>query len=354
MRRSYILTSAAAGLLAFGTSCGNVTQTREQMPNVQVYEVESSGATTSTEFPGRVKAAEELNIAFKLSGTLQRVYVKEGDHIVKGQIIAQLDPRDYQTQLDAVEGEYMSIKSEAERVIALYADSVATAAAYDKARFGLQQISAKYKNAQDQLEDTKLFSPFDGYVQECLFDTPSVVAAGMPVVILVSSKTPEIEINIPASTYVHRKEIVSLQTSFDFIDSKEIPLGFVSITPKANANQLYTVRLSIPSNLSQLPSPGMSAMVKVTQKVSDDEMVEIPSSALFEDNGESYVWIYQDGVVNPRQVSVRSLHISGRAVISEGIDAGEEVVTSGVHSLKSGQKVNRMPQASKTNVGGLL
>lgn len=355
MKGLSIAAATVAALTLTLSSCRSAGEKTQTIANVQIAPVQGTGITTVTEFPGRVKAAEEVNIAFKLSGTLQKVYVKEGSRVRKGQIIAELDSRDYQTQLQAVEGEYLSVKSEAERVIGLYADSVATEAAYDKARYGLQQITAKYKNAQDQLADTKVYAPFDGFVQDCLFDAPTIVAAGMPVVILVSSKDPEIEINIPAATYIHRYDIVSLSTAFDFIEDKNIPLSLVSITPKANANQLYTMRLGLPSGLKPLPSPGMSAMVKVGQKVAEDDMEEIPASALFEKNGRSFVWIYsEDGTVSAREVVVRSLHIAGTATIFEGLQTGEKVVISGVHSLKEGEKVKLLPEVTDTNVGGLL
>lgn len=351
----YILAAAMAAMTLAGTSCKRARTSADSTANVQVSKAEATGAVTVTEFPGRVKASEEVNISFKLSGTLQRVFVKEGNHVTKGQVLAQLDPRDYQVQLDAVEAEYQSVKAEAERIIDLYKDSVATAAAYDKARFGLQQISAKYQNAKDQLADTKVRAPFDGYVQECLFDTPTVIGAGTPVIILVSSKIPEIEINIPAVTYIHRYDIVSLETSFDFAGEGTIPLGLVSVTPKANANQLYTVRLSLPAGINPMPSPGMSAMVQVGQRISDNDMVRIPASALFEKDGRSQVWIYsEDGSVRQREVQVRSLHVSGSAVIASGLEPGENVVSSGVHSLKDGQKVKLMGAPSSTNIGGLL
>ena len=120
-----------------------------------------------------------------------------------------MDPRDYELQLQAVEAEYLSIKAEAERVMALYDQNVATADAYDKARYGLQQITAKYENARNQLADTKLYAPFDGYVKRRRFDPPTVVAAGMPVITFLSGKNPEVELFIPASTYIRRREIAS-------------------------------------------------------------------------------------------------------------------------------------------------
>ena len=246
MRKNYVITCLFMGLLLLNSSCHSKQTEETDTANVRLFMVENAGATSVQEFPGRVKAAEEVNMAFKISGTLMNVYVEEGSRVSKGQLVAEIDPRDYQVQLDAIKAEYMNVKSEAERVIALYADSVSTADAYDKARFGLQQIAAKYENAQNQLADTKIYAPFNGYVQKRLFDPPTVVAAGMPIVTIVSGGKQEIEINIPASTYIHRNKMESFYASFDFMPNQKVPLRLISIAPKANANQLYTVRLSIP------------------------------------------------------------------------------------------------------------
>lgn len=145
-------------------SCGSRQAVEEKVTSVRLFTVENSGTVSVQDFPGQVVAAEEVNLAFKVGGTLMHVYVEEGDKVKKGELVAEMDSRDYQVQLDATEAEYMRIKSEADRVIALYADSVSTADAYDKARYGLKQIAAKYENARNQLADTKIYAPFDGYV----------------------------------------------------------------------------------------------------------------------------------------------------------------------------------------------
>jgi len=208
-------------LLLLNSSCHSKRTESTDKTNVKLVMVKNAGPSSVQEFPGRVKAAEEVNMAFKISGTLMNVYVEEGSRVNRGQLIAEIDPRDYRVQLDATEAEYMKVKSEAERVISLYDDSVSTADAYDKARFGLRQITAKYENARNQLADTKIYAPFNGYVQKRLFDPPTVVAAGMPVVTLVSEGKQEIEINIPASTYIHRHEMMSFHASFDYINGKK-------------------------------------------------------------------------------------------------------------------------------------
>ena len=79
-------------------------------------------------------------------------------------------------KLQATEAEYNQIKGEAQRVMALYQENGTTPNANDKARYGLEQIEAKYKNHRDQLEYTRMYAPFDGFVQKRLFDSHETVA----------------------------------------------------------------------------------------------------------------------------------------------------------------------------------
>lgn len=343
-------------LLLIETSCGSRGTEKSEISNVKLFTVRRADMASVQNFPGRVMASEEVNMAFKVNGTLSQVYVNDGSKIRKGQLLAETDPRDYKVQKDAAEAEYMSVKSEAERVMALYADSVSTADAYDKARFGLKQVTAKYENAMNQLEDTKIYAPFDGFVQRRLLDPPAVIAAGMPVMTIISDGNLEIEINIPASTYLRRNDIVSFSTSFDFIPEQDVNLGLISIAHKANANQLYTVRLAVPEGLSSMPSPGMNAMVNIEFKDEGDVKTLVPSSALFNKDGKSYVWIYDEkkGIIVQRAVSVERLDTEGNAIVTQGIFAGERIVHVGVHKLIDGQKVKPLASETETNIGGLL
>ena len=220
----------------FLVGCGQRQHT-EQVTLVRIDTVKTANTCDILEFPARVQAAGEVHLAFKIPGTLQRIYVDDGAFVRQGELVAEMDPRDYELQLQAVEAEYLSIKAEAERVMALYDQNVATADAYDKARYGLQQITAKYENARNQLADTKLYAPFDGYVKRRRFDPPTVVAAGMPVITFLSGKNPEVELFIPASTYIRRREIASFAAVFDFLQGQKIPLRLLHVDPSATARE---------------------------------------------------------------------------------------------------------------------
>lgn len=315
--------------------------------------VESASSTHITTYPGRTQAAETANVAFRVSGTLASLSVHEGDHVRRGQVIARMDDRDYRTQLQATEAEYAQVKAEAERVMNLYRDSVMAASTYDKARYGLQQMEQKLRNHRDQLADCVLYAPFDGYVRSVLHEAHETIGAGMPILRLYAEGNTEITIFIPASEFQHRDAFESFTAQFDVLPGEVFPLQLVSISHQANVNQLYEVRLSFKAPNSQI-TPGMSTTVALHYQQQDNATTIIPASAILHDEKGTAVMVYKDGKVKRTSVEVSVLHRNGTAEITTGLIAGQQIVTSGVHTLSDGETVKPYPTPSKTNVGGLL
>ena len=168
--------------MVMSASCSHNSKETRRMQTVKIDTVFSVEGQTPLQFPGKVKAAQDVNLSFRVSGTIGKICVEDGARVRKGQLLAQLDPTDYRIQLEATEAEYQQVKAEAERVMALYKDNGTTPNANDKAVYGLKQITAKYQHHKDQLEYTNLYAPFDGFVQKHLFDEHETVGAGMPVI----------------------------------------------------------------------------------------------------------------------------------------------------------------------------
>lgn len=175
----------------------------------------------------------------------------------------------------------------------------------------------------------------------------------MPVLTLLSSAMPEVEIEVPASIIRRQSEIVGMHVCFDYMPAP-VPLSLLTLTPRANANQLYPVRLALPSGLSDPPVVGMSAMVHLTMQSSCPSSVVIPSSAVFHEGESDYVWICDGARVVRRRVELARLHPDGTVTVTSGLRVGEVIVTAGVHSLDDNRQVQVLPAESRTNVGGLL
>lgn len=355
MKRIYfILTGISLFMMA---SCTQQARDAQNCQTVNIDTVISADEQTFLQFPGKVKAAQDISLAFRVSGTLCKIHVKEGAHVHEGQLLAELDPTDYQVQLDATEAEYQQIKAEAERVIALYKDNGTTPNANDKAVYGLKQITAKYKHHKDQLAYTRLYSPFNGYVQKRLFDSHETIGAGMPVISLISGGTPEVEINLPAAEYIRRDRFDHYHCTFDIFPGEIYPLKLISVTPKANANQLYTMRLQVVPGTKFLPSPGMNTMVTIFCHTEQANTLSVPTGAILQKKGKAQVFVFNpsDSTVHSRDITmIRLLNNGSSLIISDQLKPGELIVSSGVHYMKEGEVVKPLPLITKTNIGGLL
>lgn len=354
MRKKLIL---GLGVVAFlFSACQSKSIQPDSIPVVKLSTVKQYRAGTVVSFPGKVKAASEVNLAFRISGPISAIHVKEGEYVRAGQTLAEMDSRDYALQFSATEAEYHQIRAEVERVIQLYEKQSVPENDYDKATAGLKQITAKYNAHKNALNDTKLIAPFDGYIQKRYFDKNETVAAGMPIFTIISADMPEVEINIPANEFIRRDKFENFTCTFDIFPHHFFPLTLISVNQKANINQLYTVRLKMTGNSSEKPTPGMTTMVNIHLRPEADSLMTIPVNAVFEQNGKTSVWVYEEATttIHARAVHVHEILTDGTLVISTGLEAGEKVVAAGVHRLSEGEKVKLWAEASETNVGGLL
>ena len=345
------------GLILLMCACGSSQSNRERgKATVKADTVRSYQGELSIIYPGKIKAASEVKLSFRVAGPIRAVPPEVGAFVKKGQLLAEIDPRDYEIQFSATEAEYNQVKEEAGRVIELYNRKSVPVNDYDKAVAGIKQITAKYNAHKNALEDTRLTAPFDGYVQKKYYDAHETVAAGYPVISMINSSYFDVEIDIPSSDYVRQDLFKSFSCTIDVFPDQVFPLELIEITRKANLNQLYRMRLRLKPVPGVDIAAGMSVNVTIEYNPNEEVLAVIPLSAMFEENGEAAVWVY-----NPktRDVTKRTIHLnkllkSGELIVSEGLLAGEIVVSAGVHSLKEGMQVELLKPTSGTNVGGLL
>lgn len=346
-----------AAVLLLMASCGKKEETGPATVFVKTATVAASDSLAGLSWPGRTKATEDVNVAFRVSGPIKKLYVNEGDHVSKGQLIAEMDPRDYEVQLGATQAEYANIKADAERIIAMYNEGNTTASNYDKARYGLQQVTEKLNNHRNQLADTKLYSPIDGYVQSRIHQAGETVGAGMPVVSMFASGNTEVEIFIPASDYSRKGQLTRFYCTFDIMPGVKLPLEITRMGQEANASQLYPVRLKIKGDYDKGKiTPGMTTMVYASLDSGTGSMVYAPTTAVFDSDGVTSVFVFdkESGTISKRTVTIGKLKTDGSIEIASGLAPGDIVVSAGTRHLTDGQKVKPLPGKTSSNVGGLL
>lgn len=356
MDRRFLFSATVSALILL-TGCGKKQEAAKDVRLVNVVETVDAASQAPVKFAGKTRAAETVNVAFRVSGSILKMHVKEGDYVRRGQLVAEMDPRDYRLQVQATQAEYEQIKADCERVIALYNEGNTTVQNYDKARYGLEQITQKLSNHKNQLADTRLTAPIDGYIQTKFHETGETVGAGMPVVSIFGSNDIEVEIKLPSSDFSHRDQLVDFNCSFDIVPGVTFPLQVVRVSQEANASQLYTMRLRISGTFDRhMITPGLTTMVTARRTSESSGVINVPSPAVFNLKGQTYVFVYEknSSKVTKQSVHVSSINRDGTTSIDDGLKSGIQIVSSGVHHLSDGDYVEVIKSNRKSNVGGLL
>jgi RND family efflux transporter MFP subunit len=342
-------------LILFWGCAGNNKEQNEIIRKVKIEPVQQADTLTVKNYSGIIKGASELNLAFRVAGPIQRILVKEGDYVKQGQLVAQMDTRDYEVQLKVAQAQHDQVEAEAGRVIELYSRKSVNENDYDKAVSGLKMVGAQLKNAKDQMKDTQLHAPVSGYIQKVNFLENELIDAGMPVISMIDVGYYLVEVEIPVSLYVERDAIISFSGFQPTVSDKAFALQLLSYSKKANNNQLYKVQLRLnPASQLQL-APGMDVQVKIELATNGSPQTCVPLTALFNDKGKTFVWVYQPNQsVQKREVVTGRLTGDGRIRISEGLQPEEQIVVAGVNNLRDNEQVEPLEAVSETNVGGLL
>lgn len=311
---------------------------------------QGAGSEHMKSLSGIVKEHAEISLGFKTGGEIERMLVQDGDHVRKGQLLAVLDAKDYQLGVDAVQIQYDQLQGEVQRLRQLYQGKSLSGNDYEKAVSGLQQLGVQLQANKNKLSYTRLYAPQDGVVYKTHFQRAEMVGAGTPVITLLDVHRMEVEVSVPQSIYQQRDRIGSIECT---TGGRRIPLRLVSIVPKADNNQLYTMRLSLgDTRLTAGQNVEVTLVMAATEHA---DKLTLPLSCLFEDNGRTYVWtVSTDSTVHRREVTLGGIDDAGHSVIASGLTGDETVVRAGVGVLREGEKVQVISQPTATNVGRLI
>lgn len=344
------------GVITVLNACRKNTPPLEIPQLVKTAVVGKYGGIASVSYPGKISAASNVKLAFRVAGPLKKVYVSEGQQVKKRQLLAELDPRDYRLQFEATEAEYKQVVAESDRVIELYRLGSVSVNEYDKAVAAKQRITALYHARRNALNDTRLYAPFNGYIQNKYFDAPEIIGQGTPVLSMIDNDYFEVNIDIPSTDFIRREDFVQYHATVDVYPDSLLPLELIDINQGANYNQLFNARFRLKRNDRLGLAAGMSVSVTIEFKPSEEDLTSIPISALFQRNNHSYVWLYDDreDVVRMIPVWVQQIMKDGMVLVKSSLRNGQVIVSAGANDLKDGQKVRRLPPVSASNVGGLL
>ncbi len=331
------------------------------MHNVFLVSPVATDGSTSRNFPGIIQETRTISTGFKTPGQITGIFVKEGDHVKEGQLLAMLDTVDYALGVRQLQVQYDQAAAEHERRKQLYAAGNMSDNDFEKAASGLRQMALQLELNKNKLAYTHLYAPSSGVIVKSNFEKSEMVDAGTPVFELMDDSRLEVLVDLPASEYVNHGKSNHYSGTSGLLGNAPVELNFLSLTPKADNNQLYQLKLGVASRDPRLTS-GMNLIVSVSSDATTpaDSLAatafEVPLRSVFSNDGVTSVWVFNpaDSTVHATPVTVAGDGKNGTVTVTSGLTRGNEIVSGGVHALIDGERVKVIRQSSSTNRGGLL
>lgn len=299
-------------------------------------------------FKGVVVPAELTSVAFRVEGELQQVYVKPGQKVSKGQVVAKLDDMKLKQRLADAKAQFNLATKQYERGIELHTREMISESELDQLSANKKLMKANYGYALNQLKHSELVSPFSGKVSEVFPEQFERVTAGEPIVTVYQDDKVYVKVSLSDSVLARidpqgEGALYQPLASFDGQPERH-SMAYLEHTsePDPDSKTFELWMEMVQPDTSILPGATVSMSVDMSKAgLSSTEGYEVPVTALQagEEPGEFVVWKIKNDIVSPVQVFVNQVTSNG-ALLERGITQGDIIANSHLSQLRNGQRVN--------------
>lgn len=320
---------------------------------VEVETISTQNILEFIESNGIVKAWQEAEISPEVSGKVKTIHAEVGDHLQSDDPIFKLDDELLKLNVEKaralvtqLEGNHLTSKRDMARKEILYQDGVISeldldlAKAKEKADRGLLEgAQASLKIAQRDLRESTIKSPIRGTLAERLVDIGTTVSPQMKVASVVDTSKVRVQIGISEQEILKIKKGQKVKVHLDAFSQEEYEGTVFSVGTKANENSLtFPVDVEIINNREPRLKPGMVARIKI-QTGNHSEVVVIPQEYIFNEGGQSFVFVMRDGVAHRVAITPGPI-INSEVIVEEGLSPGDRMITVGSQAVSDGTPVN--------------
>jgi len=315
------------------THSNNSSSNLEKVVLVGVERLQLSNENINLKYSGSIEAEKVVPLTFQTSGTVEAVYVEEGDFVKKGDLIAISDKQSIQNAYNAAVAQYEQAVDARARLSSVYNAGSLPEIKWVEIESKVKQAKANMNIYKKSLENCEMRAPFDGYIGKREFEVGmSAMQMQAPIELVIIK-------NVFANISVPENEISLFEKGLDAVI--EVPalnhqtfLGEVShVGVVANKiSRTYSVKINVRNDNEQL-KPGMICEVTISKPVQNQLLV--PISAITRLSGKTaYVFIVNEKTkkAEKRNIELGGIVNNNIAVLS-GILPNELIITSGIHKV---------------------
>ncbi len=301
--------------------------------------VEKGDVKTSISATGTINPVNYVDVSTNVAGKLEKVLVKENDHVTQGQVIAYIDTRQLQAQVDNAKAALDKARLDMNRYKALIDQNAVAAQTYDDAVTAYEQAQSTYDRVSADLSDATITAPMSGTVIGTPLKAGQTISTGISTQMIIATIADlsdlEIYLTVDETDIGNVKDGSKVEFT---VDSKpgQTFTGYVSEIAKGTKGNMgvtsssvvyYTVKVAIPADISQNFLPTMTARATILGDDIKNTLV-VPLTALRTDKQGEYVYVIKDG--QPVRTTV-STGVTGdtNVQILSGVSEGDEIIVSG-------------------------
>ncbi|MEO2128191.1 MAG: efflux RND transporter periplasmic adaptor subunit [Christiangramia sp.] len=288
---------------------------------------ESIGKTFTVN--GTFQPDSRVQISAELGGQVEAIFVKEGDEVKAGQVVAKIAGDKINVNLSNAKANLDNAVSTLTRYEAAYETGGVTALQLDQARLQVENARSQYRSSQLNSGDTNVRAKISGTVNDKMVEVGTVVGAGTPIIEVVDISSLQLKVEVDEAL-VSR---LNLQDSVDVLPSvsKDALRGKITfIAPASNGALKFPVEITIDNSKENLRA-GMYATA-VFNRDDSDSVLTIPRNAFVGSVSDNQVFIVKEGKAYLKKIRVGE-NYGDKVAITGGLNEGDIVVTSGQINL---------------------
>ena len=351
---------AWASALAVLSGCSRQEAPAEPIRAVKVVAVGEQALQSSAWYAGEVRARVESRLGFRVGGKLTQRLVDAGQRVSAGQLLAAIDPQDYQLSAQAAQAQQVAAQTQRDVALADYkryeslrAQGFISGAELERREASLKAAEAAWVQARSQAQAqvnqvayARLQATTAGVVTALEAEVGQVLAAGQPVLRLAHDGARDAVFNVPEQAVQAFK--VGLPMQAQLASGGEALKGRVrEVGASADpVTRTFAVKLALDAS-ERLPL-GATVNVRAPEHLTaTPQAIALPTTALRQEGEGSAVWVLDEATmaVQSQKVTLGPVQ-AHQVVIASGLQPGQKVVVAGVHALSPGQKVTLYKPAS--------
>jgi len=328
--------------LMFILGCSNNkddTADKEPVP-VQTYIVYSTRTTKPVRAIGRLFSSEQIKLSFKTGGIIDKILVKEGEYVGKGEKLAELKMDEIQARFESAESALHKAERDYKRLKNLYEDNAVTLSQYQDAKTALTIAQSNYEIAKFNLENSKIIAPENGYILKKLAENDELIGSGYPVFVFGSDKE---KWNIHTS--VTDRDVVRITTgdsayvTIDAYPNRVFSGCIISVNNAADPdNGNYEVELCVDRKDFKFFN-GLISRVTIYPS-EQKKCCLIPAESVIQGEGKKG-FVFRFTTENmAEKIPVEIEHIGNDSIaVLTGLQPGDKIITRGAAYVKDGELV---------------